>query len=240
MPEQIKLLTSRRAYEFHADDLRLSTLSLKPIQEQIQQLFHFQSSTMGTPIPTFGDVPATYPPGFVFNMGVWLSPEQQIIPIRFLHFEQRRVVIDVAGPSTAITAIYEQLLHFLHQMQAGDGSPIIGQPERILDYSEITSQLRFSIDEMFISPLRKLFTKTVIPVESNQPLTLVPTLALGAYQSDQELHATPSPNEPQTFTLTFRVGTRPEEKIYFSAAPLDSETHRIYLSDLEAVLASAT
>lgn len=240
MPEQIKLLTSRRAYEFHADDLRLSTLSLKPIQEQIQQLFHFQSSTMGTPIPTFGDVPATYPPGFVFNMGVWLSPEQQIIPIRFLHFEQRRVVIDVAGPSTAITAIYEQLLLFLHQMQAADGSPIIGQPERILDYSEITSQFQLSLDEMFISSLRKLFTKTVIPIESKQPLTLVPTLALGAYQNNQELNATPNPNESQTFTLTLRVGTRPEERIYFSAAPLDSEAHLTYLANLEAALTPTT
>jgi len=35
MPENMKVLASRRAYEFHADDLRLSTLSMKPVQAQI-------------------------------------------------------------------------------------------------------------------------------------------------------------------------------------------------------------
>ena len=70
MLEQVKILTSRRAYEFGADAIRLSTLSIQPIQQQIQQLFGFQSSTIGSPIPTFGAVPATYPPGIVFNLGV--------------------------------------------------------------------------------------------------------------------------------------------------------------------------
>src|SRR5947209_3127631 len=111
MLEQIKLLSSRRAYEFRPDDLRLSVLSVKPVQEQITQLFQFQTSIMGTPMATFGDVPVTYPPGFVFDMGVWISQNKQVIPIRFLHFEQRRIVIDVAGPSFAITAIFDQLQH---------------------------------------------------------------------------------------------------------------------------------
>src|SRR2546426_8674141 len=126
MLEQVKLLTSRRAYEFRPDDLRLSTLSIKPMQEQIQQLFQFQTSAMGSPMATFGDVPATYPPGFVFDMGVWISEDKQIIPIRFLHFEQRRIVIDVAGPSSAITAIFGQLRQFLAEIQVSYGSPIVG------------------------------------------------------------------------------------------------------------------
>src|SRR5229473_6611130 len=113
MLEHVKLLSSRRAYEFRTDNLRLSMLSIKPVQEQIQQLFQFQASVMGTPMATFGDVPIAYPPGFVFDMGVWISQQdKQLIPIRLLHFEQRRIVIDVTGPSSAITAIFEQLLHF--------------------------------------------------------------------------------------------------------------------------------
>src|SRR5437763_4286557 len=61
MLEQVKILTSRRAYEFGADTIRLSMLSIQPIQQQIQQLFGFQSSAIGSPLPTFGAVPATYP-----------------------------------------------------------------------------------------------------------------------------------------------------------------------------------
>src|SRR5437764_371982 len=106
MLEQVKIITGRRAYEFRPDDLRLSLLSTKIVQEQIQQLFQFQTSAMGTPAPMFGDVPVTYPPGFVFDVGVWLSPDEQLVPIQFLHFEQRRIVIDVAGSSIAIPHIF--------------------------------------------------------------------------------------------------------------------------------------
>src|SRR6185503_13027993 len=120
MLEEIKILSSRRAYEFRQDDLRLTMLSTKMVQQQFQELFQFQASMMGSPSPTFGDVPATYPPGFVFDMGVWVSPEQQPVPIRFLHFEQRRIVIDVAGSSESITAIFEQVKSFFSALHAPD------------------------------------------------------------------------------------------------------------------------
>src|SRR5258708_28360188 len=122
MLEQVKLLTSRRAYEFRPDDLRISMLSTKPVQEQIQQLFQFQTAMMGTPIATFGDVPVTYPPGFVFDMGVWISQDKQIIPIRFLHFEQSRIVIDVALPASAITATLVALSNFPPHIQPHNGN----------------------------------------------------------------------------------------------------------------------
>ncbi len=88
MLEQVKILTSRRAYEFEADAIRLSMVSIQPIQQQIQQLFRFQSSVIGSPMATFGVVPLTYPPGIVFNLGAWVHQEKYIVPIRFLHFEQ--------------------------------------------------------------------------------------------------------------------------------------------------------
>ncbi len=139
MPEQVKVLASRRAYEFSPDSLRLTMLSVQVVQQQIQQLFGFQSVAIGSPIPTFGEVPATYPPGVVFNLGVWIHQEEHIVPIRFLHFEQNRIVIDIAGPTAAIDEIAERLFHFLSGLRSPDGSPVVGGPERILNYSEITA-----------------------------------------------------------------------------------------------------
>jgi hypothetical protein len=238
MLEQVKILSSRRAYEFRPDDLRLTMLSIKPVQEQIQQLFHFQLATMGTPIATFGDVPLTYPPGFVFNMGSWLSPDRQPVPIRFLHFEQRRIVIDVSGSSSAIDAIFEQLQHFLSELQAPDRSPVIGEPERILDYSEITARFQFSLDAFFVPPLRKLFTRATGASARSKGLVLVPTVVIKAHPHEQELPAIVAPNDFQSFTFALRGGTRPEEKIYCSSAPLDSEAHLAYLTELDAALTS--
>lgn len=234
MLKQVKLLASRRAYEFRPDDLRLSTLSIKPVQEQVQRLFQFQTAVMGSPMPTFGEVPATYPPGFVFNMGIWISEDKQIIPIRLLHFEQRRIVIDVAGSSSTITAIYEHLRHFLSELQAPDGSPIVGEPERVLDHTVVSAQFPFSMDAVFAPPLRKLFTR-VLNVNS-EDLALVSTIVTQKHPTGEEITRLANPEESYTLTLGPRTGTRPEEHIYLSSAPLDSEAHLSYLSELEATV----
>ncbi len=234
MLKQVKLLASRRAYEFRPDDLRLSTLSIKPVQEQVQRLFQFQTAVMGSPMPTFGEVPATYPPGFVFNMGIWISEDKQIIPIRLLHFEQRRIVIDVAGPSSTITAIYEHLRHFLSELQAPDGSPIVGEPERVLDHTVISAQFPFSMDTVFAPPLRKLFSKVLNA--NSEGLALMSTIVTQKHLAGKEITRLANPEESYALTLGPRIGTRPEEHIYLSSAPLDSEAHLSYLNELEATV----
>src|SRR6266700_7860827 len=206
MLEQIKILTSRRAYEFHIDDLRLSALSTRLAQEQIQNLFQFQTAMMGSPAPTFGDVPATYPPGFVFDIGVWISPDQQLVPIRFLHFEQRRIVIDVAGPSSAITAIFDRVREFFSVLHAPDGSPVVGEPERILDYSEITVQYPFSLDVMIAEPFRKILN-TALSENRNTSNLMIPTFSVQFYPAEQELAHVPSINDIHALTLALRAGT---------------------------------
>lgn len=236
MLEQIKILSSRRAYEFHQDDIRLTTLSTKLVQQQFQELFQFQTSVMGAPAPTFGDVPSTYPPGFVFDMGVWLTPDEQLVPIRFLHFEQRRIVIDVAGPSSAITGIFERVKLFFADLSAPDGSPVIGEPERILDYSEITARYSFTLDALVPTPFRKIITDS-LPESSNANGMMIPTLSVQFYPSDQELDGVPSVGDVRALTFTLRSGTQPQDHIYFSGAPLDSEAHLRYLHELDAAFA---
>lgn len=238
MPEQVKIITSRRAYEFSADALRLSSLSIQPIQQQIQQLFSFQSSAIGSPIPTFGAVPAIYPPGVVFNLGVWIHQEEHIVPIRFIHFEQNRIVIDVAGPTAAIDGIAERLFNFLSGLKAADGSPVVGEPERVLDYSEITAQFLYPLDVIFSKPLRRLLSKTMSIGIGNKSKMMIPTVAIQVFPTDEVLPAVPSANDPYAFTLALRSGTRPEEHIYYSGAPLDTEAHLSYLNELEATLRS--
>jgi hypothetical protein len=234
MLQQVKLLSSRRAYEFRPDDLRLSALSIKPMQQQITQLFQFQMAVMGTPMATFGEVPATYPPGFVFDMGMWISQEQQVIPIRFLHFEQRRIVVDVAGPSSAITAIFERLQHFLSQLRASDGSPVVGSPERVLDHTVISAQFPFPLEAMIAPPLRKLFAGVMGTNTDSGEIALLSTFVLQKHPTEQTIAEVASPEESNTITFVPRAGTRPEEHIYLSSAPLDSEAHLSYLNELEA------
>ncbi|SRR6266487_4529354 len=234
MLEQVKILTSRRAYEFEADAIRLSMVSIQPIQQQIQQLFRFQSSVIGSPMATFGVVPLTYPPGIVFNLGAWVHQEKYIVPIRFLHFEQNRIVIDVAGPTDAIDGIADHLFHFLSGLEAADRSPIVGEPERALDYSEITARFPYPLDTILPKPLRRLLSKTMSIGAGDKSMTMIPAVAIRAFSTDEVLPAVPSATDPYAFTFTLRPGTRPEEHIYFSSAPLGSEAHLNYLNELEA------
>ena len=237
MPEHMKILTSRRAYEYRPDDLRLTTLSTKAVQEQILHLFHFQSSALGTPISTFGEVPATYPPGFVFNMGMFLSKEKHPIPIRFLHFEQRRIVFDIAGPSCTIDDMAEQLFQLLEGVQAADGSPVLGEPEHIFNYSEISAQFSANLSALFTPTVHTLFQKLFqVSSTGSKGMDFVPTVILQGPQGDREYAGVVSASDPHSFTLALRAGTRPEEHIYFSAAPLDSDAHIAYLTELEKAL----
>ncbi len=199
-------------------------------------LFNHNLPAVGTPFPTFGEVVATIPPGLVFKTGMYLSSDQQIVPIRFLHFERDRIVIDVAGQSSAISAIFESIQRFLSELRSPDGSPIIGKPERILDYSEITAKYPFVLDSMLSRPLRKLLSKKTSTPGSKNGSVLIPTLAVQAYPYGQALPAVPGANDVRVFTFSLRSGTRPEEHIYFSSAPLDSEAHLSYLRELETAL----
>jgi hypothetical protein len=233
--EQVKILTSRRAYEFRIDDIRLSMLSTKPVQEQIQHHFHFQNAAMGIPIATFGEVPSTYPPGVVFDMGVWPTAEQQLIPIRFLHFDQRRIVIDVAGPSSAIDEIYRDLQNFLSSLQTSDGYPIIGEPENILDYSEFAVQFSCDISTLLPPSIKQVFSRYVRETSIYRDKIAIPLLCIAPLGAMEKFGGA-IPGDYRTFTLTLRAGTRLEDAVFFSGAPLSSERHREYIADLATVL----
>src|SRR5260370_10595055 len=158
MLNNLKLLSSRRAYEFAPDEIRLTLLSMQPVSEFVKQSLGFQSAVLGTPMPTFGEAEYTFPLGVVFNNGVFQAAEQRLIPIRYLHIEARRVVIDVAGPSSAIDSIFETLNQQLANVRASDGSPALGKPAKILDVSEFSFHLSAGPDELLPPELRTIVT----------------------------------------------------------------------------------
>jgi hypothetical protein len=230
--EQLKILTARRAYEFRPDDLRLSVLSVVQVHQQIQQLFSFQVAAVGTPQQTFGPVPNTMPPGLVLDFGATQTPENIPTPMRFLHFEPQRIVIDVAGPSSAIDWTYEQLQRVLTAMQAPDGSPVLGEPERVREYSEISVHLGFGFEKLVGGPVFELAQKTfaedhreVLPMgvkfDAVDPDNKVEPGRIG-------LHSYSRGN-----SIELRAGTRPEDKVFLSVAELPTDQHIAWLESLE-------
>jgi hypothetical protein len=240
MNDSVKILSARRAYEFKQDDLRLTILTTPAVQQYISQAFGFQMAQTATPMQTFGPVPQTLPPGAVFNFGTIPFPEGAATPIRYLHFEPRRVVIDVAGPSSAIDAMFAQLATMLEGVSTPDGSPVMGTPERVLNYSEITHPAPFNPSVLLAPPARDVVQDALDSSELNSSngLMIVPSIHVGVIRASEEFHGSASiPPDLRNFVYEIRSGTRPQDRVYFSAAPLTTDAHLSYLGKVEAVMA---
>lgn len=225
--DQARLLTARRAYEFRPDDLRLSVLSTLQAQQQVSRLFDFQITQIGTPLQTFGPIPTTMPPGVIFDYGV-ASTSEMNVPIRFLHFEPFRIVIDVAGPSGTIDWVYEQLRQSLLDIKDFDGSPAVGESLRMIDYSEISTQLSFGLEDLLSEPVNRLTQDAFGDSERNLKVfpASVNFLSIDpAHEIGQQSFAGPS--------LQVRAGTTLEDKIYFSTANLPTDSHLAWLEELD-------
>ena len=237
--EDVTFLAARRSYEFRVDDLRLSALCTPPVEQRLQELFHFRSSIMASPMPMFGEVPATYPPGFVFDLGYWVSADDVLVPIRFVHFEQRRIVIDVAGKSEAITTIYELMLTAIRELETPDGVELIGEPEAIYDYTEITAQCNFPLSGIFaMKPLQAVQHAAGTTTKSTERV-LVPSVAIQWLPANEEYAGATPTSGPHSFTFSIRAGTKPEDRVCFSGAPLESDAHVAYLKELAIALSTA-
>lgn len=233
MVENIKLLSSQRAYEFRTDELRLTMLTIPGVQSTIREAFAFQQVAIGTPMATFGAVPNTIPPGVVFNNGSIETDDDGTIPIRFLHFEAQRIAIDVAGPSSGIDLIYNRLRAVLDDVHAPDGSPVIADPINIHDRSEISSHLSFMPPAVLAPELQQMLVLTP-EGDNDAPLAIpIPALRISWQLSTNQYQGI---NRVKAFELELRAETYPEEGRYFSSAPFPSDAHMGLLQAIEEAL----
>jgi len=235
MADNIKILSSRRAYVFRPDDLRLTILSVPFIMDQIRQAFHFQVAGMGTPAATFGVVPPTFPPGLAFDAGAWVSPDGHLTAIRLIHVEPQRIVIDVAGPSAAIDSIFNQLLSIAGAIEGSSGFPVIGEPERVLDYSEITAHFGFDVHDLLSDAAKAHFERLLASQISEANPSIIPTIQVQVGHLHEPYAGIVNP-DPTLVQLTLRAATKPVDHIYLSSAPLNSEDHVAALQALDTSL----
>ena len=229
---EYRILTARRAYDFRPDELRLTVLSVAEVHQLVQRFFSFQVVQVAPPMPTFGPIPNTLPPGIVFDYGTTQTPDESPTPIRFMHFEPQRIVIDVAGPSSAIDWTFKQLRNLLAKTQAPDGTPAIGVPEKMHDYSEISVRCNFGFDDLVDGPLLELAQETF-----GEDGRAVLPLSIKFRATDPSEKVFPANigniNTSQGQLFEFRAGTRPEEGAFYSATELPTDQHRAWFEALD-------
>lgn len=230
MIDQIRILDARRAYEFHPDDLRLTMFTLEDVRLRIKRMFSFHVAEIGRPIPSFGPVLKTIPPGVVFNFGAAVPDGGSTTPIRYLHFEPARIVVDVAGPSSAIDFVVKQLIDAVADLRAPDGAPVIGQPARVRDYSEIVAHFDFPPSALLAPALSDVFHRAATSAGKD---FVAPSVIIATDLREGKYAGTPRPG-PDAFNFELRMGEDPGARIYFSGAPLATDAHVTYLRELEA------
>jgi len=236
--DNVRIIGARRAYEFAPDDIRLSSLTLPSVIDTIRHAFQFQTATIGTPAASFGPVPPTLPPGLVFTLGRVVDVSGSEIPVRALNFEPRRIVVDVVGFSSTIDVVYQKIRALLADLESGDGSPVLGEPIATLDQSVMTAHLAFSPDDVLPPSLRAVFETAMGIAPGGEPGVIVPTILVQKAFLDQEFPGGQI-SSPGVFQFALREGFHPDDRVYFSVAPLDSDSHIRYLAELEAAVTSA-
>ncbi|MCY0897388.1 MAG: hypothetical protein OWU33_00395 [Firmicutes bacterium] len=232
----ITLISARKSFEFPVDGLRLTAISTPDTLEAIRNLCHFTLVQIARPMETFGPVPKVFPPGVVFNSGYWAEAEGRSVFIRFLHVEQTRIVIDVAGPSDALNGLSQAIFNVIRRTaRVFDDGPVLTDPIAELDYSEMTIQLPGPLTLILPAPLRELFLNFSAN-EGNH--TLLSSLFISQHLSNvpYEGDRLSSPIISQGYRLSLRKGTVPEQYVYFSGAPLNTEAHRDYLTKLHGIV----
>lgn len=235
MPSQLTILGARRAYEFAPDQIRLTVLAMENVRERIRAAFAFDVAQVAPPMPTFGPVPPTIPPGLVFDYGE-VGAAEGPTPVRFMHFEQGRIVVDVAGYSEAIDRAFDQLKRLIADTRAPDGSPAVGEPTEVRDHSELTARLDFSPDALLPPQLRDVFRKVLVATGSAGSGVVVPAILVPTELTNGPYAGTPTRGGARAFQLELRKESTPEARIYYSAAPLPTDDHLAYLEALEAAL----
>jgi hypothetical protein len=235
MPSNIAIITSRRAYEYGPDQLRLSTIVTAPVADTLQQMFQFEVKKVGSPMPTFGPISATLPPGLVLDYGSLALKDGALAAIRFVHFEAQRIVIDVAGPSPIIDEVFSRIEALLKQVQTPDGRPVLGELATVKDYSELNATLRFSQESLVPFSLPISVYKSLVGERNNAEYVVVPVLEIRVQPPHEEYPGT-STDEPY-LRLELRAGTTPDARTYFSVAPVTSDAHIALLEAIENTLA---
>jgi len=153
------------------------------------------------------------------------------VPIRLLHLEPARVVIDVAYSSDVIEPIFQRLREVARQFQAPDGGPSIeGEPQHVRDHSELTFRVA-------ANPLLWLSTapwqQLVGPLDVDE--RIIATVALAKVNSRSPLVPI-SAGAPTVASVELRQGTAPDDGVFYSAAPLRTAEHEAGLRAIIATL----
>lgn len=216
-------LSARRSYEYRADEIKLSLLCIRGVVDLIKSSFGFELGEIMTPPATFGLVANTNPPGLVFGLGVTPFPEGQGTAIRSITVDSRRIVFDVAGPSSMIAPTFSRFREQLAELKTAEGAPAVPVPDHFREYSELVAHVPGLLPRIFNQPVQQVIADTV-GISEGDPSRIASSARFRPLPLSEEYPGS-SELDVSSFRLDMRAGTKIEDGMVFSGAPLDTDAH---------------
>jgi hypothetical protein len=205
---------------------RTKMLTQKRALSELRSKFQFQAADIDENL------------NIIAQMGLY-QDENGEYPIRRLVIEERRILIDVEGPSKIADKIISELRLFItaysNRIDTDFLKPIITAHE-----SEIVAKLIFPFEKLLAPEFNKFILEdAVAAMNSNKAVAKAnPSLLtfLISYQSlDESLEDFKVSISRKEFTIGPRPGFPVSDKIYYSKAPVDTDKHIELLARLEEV-----
>ena len=220
---EARLMASRQVYEFPQDHIRLDLIGTA--RDLLQKVFNFQA------------VQLTVSTGIIFSRGTWhRSADSPVVAIRRLQIEPRLIIIDVDGGSDLIPGIFEFLVNCLKEIRTSEPTPLIGEYERVYDHSEISCRLDFEPNALLSPTLVRIVGDLPSMSGDAGEVGFVPVITVSRARQTEEFGTTTPLEARADYQITLRVGTRPADRVFFSAAPLSSSDHLRFLDELNSEL----
>lgn len=225
--KEVKLLHTAQIRLFPQDAIPLSKLIMEKHRDSIKSLYSFQTLE---PLVR-GDLTT----GVSFNNGTYGA---ESVVIEAVTIEGRRIVVRVLGSSEVANAVYEGVAKKLEELN--DGRRI----NELLCTHETASSIVLDVpfERIFSSAFLTFLNKSASKYTTNKwsrNLILPDTLKFSVrYMLTDEMliknHITLAPKE---LVIEPRSQSSPEERLYWIASPMDTETHFKLIEDLEKALA---
>jgi hypothetical protein len=223
----IKLTKATKVVLVPFDEIPLSNLLPQEHLERLGRLFGFRNVEIAK---TAGQV------GIVFEHGVF-DTELHSRAIDKLEISERKIVLTVEGTSENADELLAELEAHLLDLSNAEGEQLL-HPILESHESEIVAQLDFSVEDL-LSPTYFDFVRNTVQQEANsdiasatiQPVTL--QFRVDYLLKDESIQEQRISLSPKVFSLEPRRGSLLADRIYYSKAPFDTDTHLRLLKELE-------
>jgi hypothetical protein len=224
----IQRTSSHQVYITKFDEIPLPNILPPAGMQSIQVLFGFGPPSM-TP-----DAQGSPVAGFQFGI---MRAGTREIPITKLVIENRRILLDIEDESIYADKVFTTLIEALKKISGRVDNDYLTTLIKA-EESEVVAHLDFPAEKLLTPQLAGFVDKTLQPMTmSNIASSAIQLASINFMVSYKFLNSSLDSYKvtliPKEFNISPRPGVPLSEQVYYSKAPVDTETHKVILRALE-------